>query len=76
MQTNCTVLAKVVVNKKLNTYRVLFTFDAHNRITVRNAVLVTGDVCSTDYVHAGLELAKVINNAKQTLRCANVAIVD
>ena len=76
MQTNCTVLAKVVVNKRLNTYRVLFTFDAHNRITVRNAVLQTGDICSTDYVNAEEEVNKVITNAMQTLRCANVQLVD
>lgn len=76
MQTNCTVLAKVVVNKRLNTYRVLFTFDAHNRITVRNAVLTTGDVCSTDYVNAQEELTKVIQKGMRDLRCTNVAIVD
>ena len=76
MQTQCTVLAKVVVNKKLNTYRVLFTFDKFNKITVRNAVLATGDVCSTDYVYAQEELTKVIQRGMQDLRCANVAIVD
>ena len=76
MQTNCTVLAKVVVNKRLNTYRVLFTFDAHNRITVRNAVLQTGDICSTDYAQASVELTKAIQKGARDLRCANVAIVD
>jgi hypothetical protein len=76
MQTNCTVIAKVVVNKKLQTYRVLFSFDKHNVLTVKNAVLVTGDICSTDYVHAQEEVNKVITNAMQTLRCANVQILD
>ena len=76
MQTACTVLAKVVVNKKLNTYRILFTFDKHNKITVRNAVLATGDICSTDYVNAEAEVNKAIANAMQTLRCSNVALVD
>jgi hypothetical protein len=76
MQTNCTLLAKVVVNKRLNTYRVIFSFDSHNRITVRNAVLATGDVCSTDYVHASVELTKVIQKAKEQLRCTNVALVE
>ena len=76
MQTNCTVLAKVVVNKRLNTYRVLFSFDKHNVLTVKNAVLVTGDVCSTDYVHASVELTKVIQKAAQDLRCSNVQIVQ
>jgi hypothetical protein len=76
MQTNCTVLAKIVINKKLNTYRILFSFDKHNKITVRNAVLVTGDVCSITYDKASIEITKQINNAMQTLRCANVAIVE
>jgi len=76
MQTNCTLLAKVVTNKRLNTYRVIFSFDAHNRITVRNAVLVTGDVCGTDYEHAGVEIAKVIQKAKQQFSCTNAVIVD
>ncbi len=76
MQTACTVLAKVVVNKRLNTYRVIFTFDKHNRITVKNAVLVTGDICATNYVNAEAEVHKAITSAMQTLRCSNVAIVD
>ncbi len=76
MQTNCTALAKVTVNKRLNTYRIVFSFDKHNKITVRNAALVTGDICSTDYVHADLEIAKAIANAKATLRTNNVQIVD
>ena len=76
MQTNCTVIAKVVVNKRLQTYRVIFSFDAHNRITVKNAVLATGDVCSTDYVYAQEELTKVIQQGMQQLRCNNVQILD
>ena len=76
MQTNCTVIAKVVVNKRLNTYRVIFSFDAHNRITVKNAVLATGDICSTNYANAEAEVNKAIINGMQQLRCANVAILD
>jgi hypothetical protein len=76
MQTSCTALAKVTVNKRLNTYRIVFTFDKHNKITVRNAALVTGDICSTDYVHADLELAKAIQSAKAVLRTDNIQLVD
>ena len=75
MQTNCTVLAKVVINKKLNTYRVIFSFDKYNKITVRNAVLVTGDICSTDYVNAEAEVTKVITQAVKDLRCSNAQIL-
>lgn len=76
MQTSCTALVKLVVNKRLNTYRLVFSFDAHNRITVRNAALVTGDICSTDYVNAEAEIAKAIQNAKAVLRTDNVQFVD
>ena len=76
MQTNCVCLAKVVVNKKLNTFRIVFSFDKFNKITVRNAALVTGDICSTDYVNAPAEIAKAIQNAKATLRTENMRILD
>lgn len=76
MLTNCTVLAKVVVNKRLQTYRILFSFDKHNVLTVKNAVLVTGDICSTDYYNAEYEVTRAIQLAKQQLRCTNVEIVD
>jgi hypothetical protein len=75
MQTNCTCLAKVTVNKRLNTFRIVFSFDQHNRVTVKNAALVTGDICSTDYVNADFELAKAIQTAKATLRTDNIQIV-
>jgi hypothetical protein len=76
MQTNCTLLAKLVVNKKLNTYRIVFSFDKHNKITVRNAALVTGDICATDYANAEVEIAKAIANAKATLRTNTVRLLD
>ena len=76
MQTNCPLLAKLVVNKKLNTYRLVFSFDKHNKITVRNAALVTGDICATDYANAELEIAKAIVNAKATLRTNTVRLLD
>jgi hypothetical protein len=75
MQTTCTALAKLVTNKRLNTYRIVFTFDTHNKITVRNAALVTGDICSTDYVHAEYEIARAIQNAKAVLRTDNIQML-
>jgi hypothetical protein len=76
MQTNCVALAKLTVNKRLNTYRIVFSFDKHNKITVRNAALVTGDICATDYANAEFEIAKAIQTAKATLRTNNVQLVD
>jgi hypothetical protein len=77
MQTNCTALAKLVINKRLDTYRIVFTFDTHSKkITVRNAALVTGDICSTDYANAEFEIAKAVQNAKAVLRTNNIQLVD
>jgi hypothetical protein len=70
MQTNCPLYYKIVKNKKLQTYRVVFTFDAHNRITVRNAALVTGDVANfTDsYDSIANSITKTVEQAKVLLR--------
>lgn len=76
MQTNCTALAKVTVNKKLNTFRIVFSFDQHNRITVRNAALVTGDICDVANENANLYIQQAIQSAKAVLRTDNIVIVD
>jgi hypothetical protein len=74
MQTNCTLYAKLVKNKRLQTYRLVFSFDAHNRITVQNAVLVTGDVAnftdSAEYITHSI--AQAIAVAKKQLRTNTV----
>ena len=75
MQTNCTVLAKVVVNKRLNTFRIVFSFDKHNKITVRNAVLLTGDICDIANENASLYIEQAIAKAVQDLRCTSATIV-
>ena len=76
MQTNCTCLAKVVINKRLNTFRIVFSFDQYNRITVRNAALVTGDICAINYENAPAEIAKAVQAAKAQLRTNNVQFVE
>ena len=76
MQTNCTLLAKVTVNKRLNTYRILFTFDKYNKITVRNAVLLTGDICGIENDNAQLYIEQAINKAVKDLRCTSATIVE
>ena len=55
MQSNCTLYTKVLVNKKLNTVRILATFDASKRnkdgdiiVTVQNAAFTSGDIASLD----------------------------
>ena len=76
MQTNCTLLAKVTVNAKLQTVRVLFTFDKYNKVTVRNAVLATGDLCSVDDANIDLHIAQAVQRAKALLQTNNVQVLD
>jgi hypothetical protein len=77
MQTNCTLYAKVVKNARLKTYRVVFSFDAHNRITVRSAALATGDVASftdsAEYVEHSV--AQAVAVAKKQLCTDNVVML-
>jgi hypothetical protein len=77
MQTNCTLFAKVVKNTRLKTYRVVFSFDAHNRITLRNAALATGDVAnfsdSAEYVEHSV--AQAIAVAKKQLSTDNIVML-
>ena len=77
MQTNCTLYAKVIKNARLKTYRVLFSFDAHNRITVRSAALATGDVASfTDNdEYVAHSVAQAVAVAKKRLCTNNVVIL-
>jgi hypothetical protein len=76
MRTNCTALAKVTVNRKLNTYRIVFTFDHHNRISAQNIVHRTGDICDVNHANAEHYIESAIENAKLLLRCNNVEIVN
>jgi hypothetical protein len=73
MQTNCKLYYKIVKTKN-KTYRVVFTFDAYNRITVKNTALITGDVAnftdSAEYIQYSINNA--IARAKAQLRTNTV----
>jgi hypothetical protein len=70
--------AKVILNKKLNTIRVLVTFNNTDKITQRNANYATGDLCSvTDNAqYVQHSIAQALNTAKKVLRTDNIVIVD
>ena len=78
MQTNCKALAKLVINKKLQTVRLLVTFDnVSGRVTVMNAAFKTGDLCSvkdTDNLQRNIERA--VKQAKAALRTDNIVFVN
>lgn len=70
--------AKVILNKKLNTIRVLVTFNNTDKITQRNANYTTGDLCSvTDNAqYVQHSITQALNTAKKVLRTDNIVIVD
>ena len=72
MQTNCTLIAKVVKNARLGTVRVLFTFDKDAKLTVVNALAVSGDVCRLRDADANQQIANEVAGRMQALRCTNV----
>jgi len=84
MFTNCVAIAKVVVNKKLNTLRLVVTFDKSTNsdgkyvIAVRNAAYASGDICnksdSPEYIDAAV--TKALNNAKSQLRTNNIVMIS
>ena len=76
MQTNCTALAKVTVNAKLKTLRIVFTFDLHNKVTVRNAAYVTGDICDKNDPQRDVYIARAVQQAKLHLRTNNVLVSE
>ena len=84
MQTQCLAVAKLVENKKLNTVRVLVSFDRSKRdqkgnivITARNAAYVSGDICNTadSKEYKQLAIARTLKNAAAALRTTNIVFV-
>lgn len=78
MISNCTAYAKLVVNKRLNTLRLVVTFDtASNKVTVRNAAFASGDLCNSDdtaeYIAHATEQAMQL--AKTQLRTTNIVLL-
>jgi len=84
MQTNCVAIAKIVQNKKLNTLRILITFDKTKKdikgnvtVTVQNAVFKSGDICSVtdNNEYKQMAIAKTLQVAQQQLRTNNIQFV-
>ena len=48
----------------------------YNKITVRNAVLLTGDICGIENDNAQLYIEQAINKAVKDLRCTSATIVE
>lgn len=77
MQTNCPLYCKVVKNSKLKTYRLVFTFDAHNKISLRNIALQTGDIAniSDNEVYVQNSIEKAVERAKKQLSTNNIVML-
>ena len=76
MQTNCVANAKIVVNKKLQTLRLLVTFDtASGRVSVLNAAYVSGDICSKYDDNLQMYVEREVAKAEAALRTNNIQFV-
>jgi hypothetical protein len=84
MQTNCVAIAKIVQNKKLNTLRILITFDKTKKdikgnvtVTVQNAAFKSGDICSVtdNKEYKQMAIKKTLQVAQQQLRTNNIQFV-
>lgn len=83
METNTLAYAKVVTNARLNTLRLLVTFDSTKRdkndniiVTTANAAYASGDLCSAsaneEYVAKCVRAA--VHTAQLHLRTDNIAL--
>lgn len=74
MQTNCTAFVKTQVNKKLQTVRLVIAVN-NNKITVRNACFVSGDINTENELNMQADIARVLANAHAQLRTNNFVFV-
>ena len=84
MQTNTKAYAKLVQNKKLNTMRLLVTFDNTKKdkdgniiISVTSAAYKSGDICNIadNKEYKARCIAQVLQFAQQHLRTNNIMFV-
>lgn len=75
MQTNCTAFVKTQVNKKLQTVRLVIAVN-NNKITVRNACFVSGDINTDNEDNMQADIARVLANAHAQLRTNNFVFVN
>ena len=84
MLTNCVAKAKLVFNKKLQSYKLVVAFNAHKRIspagivkyafpTQSKCAYVSGDLLAENL---NAELAKVMPNVYKTIRTNSVEFVE
>jgi len=74
MQTNCVAYVKVQSNKKLQTVRLVIAVN-NNKITVRNACYVSGDINTENELNMQADIARVLDNAQAQLRTDNFVFV-
>jgi len=84
MKTNSTAYAKVVLNKRLNTLRLLVTFDVSKRntkgdviVTVQNCIFASGDLVSADSTPTAIASAVrvAVRQAQDELRTDNIQML-
>ena len=78
MQTACRAVAKVVVNKRIGTIRLVVTFDtAARKVSVHNAAFISGDICAADLDPElrQIEIEKTLAIVQKQLRTDNIQVI-
>jgi hypothetical protein len=83
MFTNCIAYAKLVYNKKLNSYKMQIAFNVHKKLVGEEYKLVFPVQAKCNYVSGDLlaenleaEVQRTVAFAQRTLRTTNIVIVD
>ena len=83
MFTNCIAYAKLVYNKKLQSYKVQIAFNVHKKLVGTNYKLAFPVQAKCNYVSGDLlaenleaELQRTIATASKVLRTNNIVIVE
>ena len=73
MQTNCLAKAKLVLNKKINCYKLVIAFTHSKSFTQREASYVSGDLPAENLEK---EVTRCLQLAESVLRTTNIQFVE
>ena len=74
MQAHKPIVAKVMLNARLDTLRVVFSFDLFNKITRKNTVFISSDICDAAHENAVELVRNVIRRHSRDLRANFVRV--
>lgn len=74
MQTQKPLVAKIVINKRLDTFRVQYSLDLFNRISPKNTIFTSGDICDVADEQAAELVLQTVRTQTRDLRANRVIL--